>query len=255
MFNRLLEKAALALLFSAALAGMARAQEPRPHFITVNSTGSVLARPDMGILVMAVQSTAPLAADAVAENTKKVKDVQSALAALGYAPGRFKISPAALSRAGNPYYAPGRPSITGIVASQFVYVFFEGAELSNPAELNGKVAAVIDALGKAGAVPSAGPFRSPSQPQGAMVVYTVKDPANDEDRALQEALADARTKAQAIAKRLRVQITGLSSINSFVQSYTGQLSGQLEGLPYRYYSMESDEIKISERVNLAYNFK
>ena len=255
MRKRLLVHGASALLFSAALAGMARAREPRPHFVTVSSMGSVLARPDTGILVMTVQSTAPLAADAVAENTKKVKDVQSALAALGYAPSRFKIAPAVLSRAGNPYYPPGRPSITGIMASQFVYVFFEGAELSNPAELNGKVAAVIDAMGKAGAVPSTGPFRSPSQPQGALVVYTVKDPANAEDRALQEAMADARARSQAIAKRLHVQITGLSSINSFVQPYTGQVSGQMEGLPYNSYSMESDEIKISERVNLVYNFK
>ena len=56
MIKRLLSKAGLPLLIFAILPCIAGAQETRPHFITVNSTGSVLARPNLGILTMAVQS-------------------------------------------------------------------------------------------------------------------------------------------------------------------------------------------------------
>jgi uncharacterized protein len=254
MIKRWLGKAAVALLFLVALPVMAGAQETRPHFITVNSTGSVLARPDLGILVMAVQSSAPLAADAITENAKKVKAVQAAIEGLGYSSKNYKIAPAVLSPAGGPYYAPGQPSITGILASQFVYVFFEGAEL-NDAELNQKSASAVDALIKAGAVPSVGPFRSTSQPRGTLIVYTIKDPSGEEAQALQNAMGDDRAKAEQIASHMHVQITGLVSINSFVRSSTQQLSGRLEDLPYRYYSTEGDEVKISETVTLAYTFK
>lgn len=255
MLKRWLGKAAVALLFLVALPVMARAQEPRPHFITVNSTGSVLARPDLGILVMVVQSSAPLAADAITENAKKVKAIQSAIEGLGYSSKNYKIAPVILSPAGGPCYAPGRSSITGILASQFVYVFFEGAELNDPAELNQKSGPAVDALIKAGAVPSVGAFRSPSQPRGTLIVYTIKHPSSEEAQALQNAMADARAKAEQIASHLHVQITGLASINSLVRSYGQQLSGRLEDLPYRYYSTEGDEVEISGTVTLAYTFK
>ena len=255
MAKRLLGKAALALFFFSSLAGMAGAQETRPHFITVSNTSSVLVRPNLGILVMSIQSSEPLAADAVAENAKKVKAVQSAIEGLGYPADNFKIAPVVLSGAGVAYYAPGQPSVTTILASQDVYVFFQGNELSEPAELNRKSAAVVDALVKAGAVPSTGPFRSPWQPQGTLMVYTLKDPTNDEARALQQAMAEARAKAQDIARGMHVEISRLGSINSYVRSYPQQLSGQLDDLPYRYYSTESDEVTISMTANLAYEFK
>lgn len=255
MLKRWLGKAAVALLFLVALPVMARAQEPRPHIVTINSTGSVLARPDLGILVMVVQSSAPLAANAITENAKKVKAIQSTIEGLGYSSKNYKIAPVVLSPAGGPYYAPGRSSITGILASQFVYVFFEGAELDDPAELNQKSASNVDALIKAGAVPSVGTFRSPSQPRGTLIAYTIKDPSGEEAQALQNAMADDRAKAEQIASHMHVQITGLVSINSFVRSSAQQLSGRLEGLPYRYYSTEGDEVTVSESVTLTYTFK
>lgn len=247
--KRLLVRAAFALLISATLVCVAPAQNSREHLITVSSTASVQVRPDLGILVLAIRSSGPLAADAVAQVAKKASDVQSALSSLGYPPGSFKIGPVTFARAGGPYYAPNLPSITGIEASQQVYVFFKGSELG----MNRKIAAAIDALSKAGA--STPSLRIPLQQQGAMVLYTVKNPVYDEAQAFQKAMDEDHERAQAIARQMHVQITGLCCASAFVRPYPQPAYSQLQDLPYRYYSTESDEVQISQTVTLNYDFK
>jgi uncharacterized protein YggE len=88
----------------------------------------------------------------------------------------------------------------------------------------------------------------------------VKDPAAYESQALQQAIDHARTSAQAIAKQMQVQITGLSFVNTgfntgFTGPYMQQAASPLADLPYRYYSMNSDEVEITARATLNYDFK
>jgi uncharacterized protein YggE len=228
------------------------------HVISVSRGGEAYGKPDLGIMVMTIRSTAPIAEEAVAENGRKAKAVESGLAALGYAPQGYKISSVTFGHAGGPFYGPSQPGIVAYEASQFVYVFFEAADLSDVALLTEKTAKVIEALRKAGAVPHdiEGP-RLPTSPN-ALIIYTMKDSEQYERQALQQAIGRARDAAQEIAKAMGVQITGLRNIKS------GYLGGNymprsgniaLEGLPYRFYSTKNDEVRIHANATVDYDFK
>jgi hypothetical protein len=58
-------------------------QSVQGHIITVSRSGEAYAKPDLGILVMSIQSTSPIASEAVADNGQKTAAVESALAGLG----------------------------------------------------------------------------------------------------------------------------------------------------------------------------
>jgi hypothetical protein len=207
-------------------------------------------------MVMTIHSSAPIAEEAVAENARKAKGVESALAALGYAPTGYKISAVTFGHAGGLRYGPSQPDSIAYKASQFVYVFFEAADLSDVVQLTQKTAAVIEALRKAGAVPGDGQgLRVPTAPS-ALIIYTMKDSREYERQALRQAIARARDAAQDIAQGLGVQITGLLSVK------VGVLSGHLqrgnialEGLPYLFYSTRNDEVMIHANATVEYGFK
>jgi uncharacterized protein YggE len=226
------------------------------HVITVSRGCEAYGKPDLGIMVMTIHSTAPIAEEAVAENARKAKAVESALAALGYAPTGYKISAVTFGHAGGPRYGPGQPEIIAYEASQFVYVFFEAADLSDVVQLTQKTAAVIEALRKAGAVPGSGQgLRVPTGPS-ALIIYTMRDSKEYERQALRQAIAQARAAAEEIAKELGVQITGLRNVK------VGGLSGHLqrgnialEGLPYLFYSTRNDEVMIHANATVEYGFK
>ena len=233
-------------------------QTVQNHVISVSRGGEAYGKPDLGIMVMTIRSTAPIAEEAVAENGRKAKAVESALAALGYDPQGYKISSVTFGHAGGQSFGLNQPEMVAYEASQFVYVFFQAAELGDVAQLTGKTAAVIEALRKAGAVPQdiEGP-RLPNAPN-ALIIYTLKDSEQYERQALQQAIGRARDAAQDIAKAIGVQITGLRNIQS------GYLGGNymprsgniaLEGLPYRFYSTKSDEVAIRANATVDYDFK
>lgn len=237
----------------------AQSQNSRDHVITVSRGGEAYAKPDLGILVMTIRSTAPIAEEAVAENGRKAKAVESALAGLGFAPQGYKITSVTFGQAGVAHYGPSQPEITAYEASQFVYVFFEAADLTDVGQLTEKTAAVIEGLRKAGAVPTniGGP-RLPTAQPGALIIYTIKDSAQYEKQALQQAIARARDAAQDIAIGTGVQITGLRNVkSSFLYGNYGPRSGSitLEGLTYRWYSTKSDEIEIGASATVDYDFK
>jgi uncharacterized protein YggE len=236
----------------------AESQNVQNHVITVSRGGEAYVKPDLGIMVMTLRSTAPIAEEAVAENGRKAKAVESALAALGYAPKGYRISSVTFGHGWGSYYGPNQPEITAYDASQFVYVFFEAADLSDVAQLTEKTATVIEALRKAGAVP--GNVENPRLPQtqGSLIIYTIKDSEECERQALQQALGRAREAAQDIAKGVGVQITGLRNVK------VGYLGGNymprsgnaaLEGLPYLFYSTKSDEVRIHANATVEYDFK
>jgi uncharacterized protein YggE len=257
---RTFAKTAVAIFVVLVASGVCRAQFQAAHVITVSSNSQVFARPDLGILILTIQSSAPLAADALRQNTRKAGDVQAALAALGYSADSFKISPAVFTRAGGRYY-PDQPSVTGIQAEQFIYVFFGSDQLKDQSQLGQRVAATIDALTKSGAA-AANPF---PQQQTAMVVYTVKDPLPYEGRALQEALGRARDGADAIAKKMGVEISGLHSVSTgflrggvvggVITPYPQAAQNALAELPYHFYSTRADQVAITADATVNYDLR
>src|SRR5579872_2424605 len=161
----------------------AQSQSVQNHTITVSGGGEAHVKPDLGILIMSIRSTSPIADEAVAENGRKAKNVEAALAGAGIAPAGYQISSVTFAQPGGPRF-PGQPEISVYEATQYVYVFFEGADLNDVAELTQKSAAIIEALRKAGAVPANSGFPmgpiGPAAAQGALIIYTIKDPTQYE---------------------------------------------------------------------------
>ena len=236
----------------------AASQGPQDHVITVSRGGTAYAKPDLGILVMSIRSSSPIADEAVAQNGQKAKAVEAALAGLGFAASGYKISSVTFGQGGGVRYVPMQPAATSYDASQYVYVFFEAADLSDVAALTEKTANVIEALRKAGAVPAdVGGPRLPNM-QGALIIYTIKDPAPFEKQALKEAITRARDAAEDVATGTGVQITGVRNISSnFLSGNDGQRSGDssLSGLTYRWYSSNSDSVEIGASATVDYDFK
>lgn len=232
------------------------------HVIRISRSGEAYAKPDLGILVMSIQSTSPIADEAVAANAQKAQATESALAGLGFTPTGYQITSVTFGQAGGGPRFPGQTEITGYNATQYVYVLFEAADLTDVAKLTQKSAAVIEALRKAGAVPananSQFGIAFPGAP-GALIIYTVKIPAQYEDQALQAAIARARDAAQDIAKGMGIQITGLRNVQSGylagsnVMPRTG--TSPLAGLKYRWYTTKSDELEIIANATVEYEFK
>ena len=237
-----------------------QSQNMQDHVITVSRGGEAYAKPDLGILLMSIRSSGPIAEEAVAANGRKAADVEAALAKLGFAPQGYKITPVTFGQAAR--FGPMQPDVTLYEANQLVYVFFEAPDLTDVAQLTQKSAAVIEALRKAGAVPAnaASPMFAPMQAglQGALIIYTIKDSAPYEKQALQQAIARARDAAQDIALGTNVQLGGLRNVKStFLYGNYGPRQNQvpLDGLSYRWYSAKSDEVEIGANATLDYNFK
>jgi uncharacterized protein YggE len=243
-------------------AGDADSQSVENHIITVTRSGEAYAKPDLGILVMSISSTSPIADEAVSQNAQKAQAVESALGGLGIASAGYKITSVAFGQAGAgmPHF-PGQSDVTGYTATQYVYVFFEAADLNDVAQLTKKTASVIEALRKAGAAPAnAGAQFGPAFPgaPGALIIYTVKDPVPYEHEALQMAVSRARDAAQDLAAGLGVQITGVRNVQSSalggnVMPRSGP--SPLAGLRYRFYSPKSDELEIVANATVEYDFK
>jgi|SRR5579859_3950198 len=235
-----------------------QAQSNQNHVVSVTRAGMAFAKPDLGILAMEIRSSAPLVDEAASDNAQKAKAIESALAALGYAPENYKLTSVSFGRPGGPFYGPNQPAGAGYEASQFVYVFFEGPDLSDSAKLSEKAAAAIEALRKAGAVPRVpdAPYRPQAEP--AMIVYTVKDSETYERQALRQAVERARDAAKDVARTMQVQLAGLESVRTgaLARGYP-MMSGlaPLYGLPYRFYSATSDEVQISANATVSYSIK
>ena len=231
------------------------------HVITVSRSGEAYAKPDLGILLMSIQSTSPIADEAVSANADKAKAAQSALAGLGFAPASYQISSVTFGQGGGGPRYPGQPDVAVYTATQYIYVFFEAADLGDVAKLTQKSAGVIEALRKAGSVPAnAGNQFGPISPGmgGALIIYTIKDPAKYEDQALQVAATRARDAAQNVASGMGIQIAGLRTVqsgylNGNVMPRSGQ--GPLVGLKYRWYTTKSDELEITANATVEYDFK
>jgi uncharacterized protein YggE len=231
-------------------------QNMQNHVITVSRGGDAIAKPDLGIMVMTIHSSAPIAEEAVAENGRKAKAVESALTALGYTSQGYKITSVTFGQAGGPRYGPSQSEIVAYEASQYVYVFFEGADLSDVVQLTEKTAAVIEGLRKAGAVPANTAMPMGPQMQGSLITYTIKDSAAYEKQALQKAIARARDAAQDVATGMGVQITGVRNIRTgYLMGNVGRGNIALEGLSYSWYSTKSDEITIRANATVEYDFK
>jgi uncharacterized protein len=170
---------AVVLLVAAAIAGVAQPHLGRTAtpstgtIITVTGNGTVAATPDRASFDFGVQTRAATAAGALSENARQARAIIDALEKAGVAKSAIQTTQVSLW----PQTSSDGMRITGYQASNSVQVT---AALGNAGGL-------VDAAVRAGANNVDGPNLDTADKSG---LY---------GQALQKALADAKTKAQAIA--------------------------------------------------------
>jgi hypothetical protein len=190
---------AATLLSALAVTGPGRAQtEPQPPGqipgqIIVTGVGEVEAKPDMATIEIGVETRAPEAADALAENSARMQALFEALTAADIAPedmqtSRLGLGPVWSDRRDTPD-AP--PEIAGYVADNQLTVRVRDI---------GRTGAVIDALASAGANRLSG------------ISFTIAEPRPLRDAALADAVADARAKAELLAESAGVALGRVVSV-------------------------------------------
>jgi len=172
------------LAFLVANASPAAAQtEKLQNLITVTGEGEIAIVPDLAILSAGVTTTGKTAREASETNAKMMTNVMAALKAAGIAERDVQTSWLAL----HPVRDNTRNElrITGFQASNQVIVKLREAS---------KTAEVVDRLVSAGANDITG------------IEFVVSSPSKPLDRAREDAIADARRKAEVYAKAANVQL-------------------------------------------------
>jgi uncharacterized protein YggE len=229
---------------------------PRPT-ISVTSAGKVTAKPDLAIVFLTVRTSAPLATDALEQNKKKVQEVQGRLTALGYKDQQIKFSGNRFAPTGQGVFFGGGQRPTGFDVYNNVYVYLEAADLKDVSSVNARLGALLDEMGKLGAAPDTMPISRISMGGASIVAFTVKDPSAQEKEAYLQAMEKARPIADDIARRMKVQITGIDSVIS--STMRGMIAGgpstPLDELPYEYISSSMDEVPIRVQIDVRYSYK
>jgi uncharacterized protein len=190
-FGKILVLAAL-LLAAAAIAGVAQ-----PHLgrsatpsagttITVTGNGTVNATPDRASFDFGVTTQASTAAEAVSRNASEAQAIVDALKNAGAASSDIQTTEVSLW----PQTANDGTQITGYQASNSVQV--------------------TAALGKAGGLMDAAVGAGANNVDGPNL--DTADKSSLYDQALEQALADAKGKAQAIADAAGLSVTGLVKV-------------------------------------------
>ena len=235
------------------------AQEPKPS-ISVNASGKASAKADVAIVFMTARSTSPLAADALDQNNKKVEDVKGRLTALGYKDAQVRFTGNRFAPSGAGIFYPGGQRPTGFDVYNNFYISIEGPELNDLMQFNKRVSLLLDELSKVGASPSNMSISSISMGGSSVVAFAVKDPAPYEKQAMLQALDKARPLADEIARRMKVQVTGIewttvTPSGRGLTGMTGMPASSLDDVPYEYLSSSLDEVPVRVRVDARYSYK
>ena len=180
------------VLAAAALAGVGRPEEARSdqgtpaRGITVNASGKIEAAPDKAALQLGVETQAPDAKTALAQNAERLNRVIAALRKAGVSKDDLQTSNVSLW----PQRDDGSTSITGYSAQNTVSAELDVAKAGN----------AIDAAVGAGANVASGPSLS----------------VGDRDKLYREALKKAveagRAKAEAIAEAAGVKVGRVTAV-------------------------------------------
>ncbi len=246
----------LCVLFIAVGAGTLNAQQKQTPLIIVNSTGKVAAKADVAIVFMAIHTTSPLAADALEQNNKKVQAAKERLAAMGYKEDQVKFSGNRFAPAGGGMVIYGRERPTGFDVTNNLSVYLDGPELGDLQQFNAKVGGLLDELSKLGASPLEMPISRISMGGSSIVAFSVKDPSALMKQAYQQALEKARPVAEDIARRMKVQITGIDSVSVMPPPQIQQpLGSPTEEIPYQFLSSSLDEVPVRVSLVVHYSYK
>ena len=237
----------------------ARAKAPASvtHPLSVSVQGKVTAKADLAIVFMTVRSTAPLAADALEENNKKLEGIKARLSALGYKDEQVKFGATRFGPSGGGAYYGGGQRLTGFDAYNSLFIYIEGPEINDAAQFSKRVSTLLDELSKQGATPTNFSNVNFAMGGGSEVIFSIKDPAPYEKQAAEQALDKAQPLAEEVAGRMKVNITGVSSmsVSPTGRSAAGVPAATLDEVPYDYFSSSADAVPVQVHVSITYIYK
>ena len=238
-------------------AGLLPAQVTQPPRITVNAFAKIQARPDLAMVFLTVHTTAPLAADALEQNNRRVQALKERLTALGYKEDQVKFSGVIYAPAGGRTVVYGDQRTTGFDVSVNLIIYIDGPELNDSQQFNSRVSGLLDEMSKLGASPGNMPLYPYSPGMPSVVAFTLKDPSALENKAFQQAWAKARPMAEDIARDMNVKITGVESVNAGQQQNPNDSRLDAFGIdvPYKYLSSSANEVSIRVNLYVQYYYK
>jgi len=202
MFNKTMKKVliagvlvlSLALVIGASVPKTAQAEEPPQRLMSVTGEAEVAVRPDMATVTFGVETNASTARQAQLENSRLMNQVITTLMANDIAKEDIQTSNFSLYPV---YETQGeKPVLKQVVA---------GYRCNNTVVVRirdiTKVGMVIDAAVGAGATNVGG------------ISFGLDDPKEYKDRALTQAVQNAREKAEIMAKAAGVQISGIAKMS------------------------------------------
>jgi len=166
------------LLAASAAAQAPAAREPAPETVSVSGTGRVELTPDRAVFTVGVQTVGTTEAGALQENNARTSAIVAALKRLGAEDRQIRTSHVSVYPQ-QEVQGSRPPRVTGYQVSNAITVTRD-----DPAAVGALLQAAVDA----GANTVSG------------VSFAVSDPARGRDAGLQAAFADARTKAEVLAR-------------------------------------------------------
>lgn len=202
--------------------------------ITVEGDGKVSATPDIAMLQLGVQSDGATVAAAQADNTSKMNAITAAMKTLGVQDADLTTSNYSIQPKID--YNNGKQNITGYTVMQNLTVKLR--DLS-------KVGDAISQAGQLGANVVSGPD------------FTIDDPTSVQAQAREKAIADAKTKAMALAQQLGVslvKVTGFSEGSNTpppIFPYAmNAAAGSVEAAPVP--QVQAGSLDVQDTVNITY---
>lgn len=212
------------------------AQAAESRTISVDGTSTLKIAPDKATVNVRIETTAKDAKDASAQNAVIMNRIQNSLMALSITKDKMKTTNYSLSP--NYDYNDGRNKLTGYTVSNEILVIVD--------DIN-KVGNVIDTSINAGAN-SIG-----------SVEFGLKDSDGYKEKALREAVLDARRKADTIAAALGKTIVNVQSVsanNSYVEarSYNNAMYTALKAADSAGASspIQAGDISVKANVNIVF---
>lgn len=200
-----------------------------PRGITVTGVGRVKVRPDQALVSTGVETHAPTAQDAQAENNRQMQAVLAALKGMNIPDTNIQTSGLSLFPV-----TDQNQKVTGYNARNQVTVRIDAID---------QAGAVLDAAVKAGANQIGG------------VQFTLKDETISRNQALGDATKDARAKADALAKALGLQITDIQAIAEASTGGVEYIGPRVAAAPAAGSApIEPGEIAVSAQVTIVYGF-
>ncbi len=174
-----------------------------PRTITVVGEGKVHTSPDMAQVTVGVDVTKPTVKEATTQSNKMMEKLKGALKAQGIADKDMQTSGYNVYIEQSPYPSPESSATSGEVKYRC------GNNLTVAVHDLKKIDAVLEATVNGGANNISG------------VMFDLSDPSKAKSDARQKAVADAKAKAEELAKLNGVKVGSVVSISEVIGGYAG----------------------------------